>query len=516
MTNGTDWLDVAQLTMTPAVINGFPRAAIVYPSITLDVPVAQPYGLYQGLLIAYGDIDNDGIRDSGEPWCYMTLRVEVGDKQVTIVAPAAVNLSGDPATFTNVVSVSAKNTGYLTLTKVKAIGTDFAGPDTLASDVFLFAPSNNLGYLLLNQTKSFNVWCSLPWGQTDGVYTGSLWVWDDSNNDGVIQSAEASNSVPISLAVGLKKVLNTTPPTLDLGIWTRGDVASAGFLAQNVGNVALIDARWLLAALDGGGPTIPTGNISITPAVAGAMAKPPIGLPVSVSSTCTVTIPAGTPDGLYQADMTFFEDEITPAANNYDVGEPFWSMNVRITVATPFVTAVPPNLNWSSDPGMQTGTQTMTISNTGPMSLNRLRWSFTNLVSGGNTIASSAISFFPTTAPILAPGASFVSSFSVLIASPTQAPGVYTGTFLVYEDRNNNATFDATEANDTVALSLTVNAVQKVDVAPVLVDFGKIARGTASSWLTFQLQNTGNVALNGMGWIEVPLLGASGTIPAAS
>ncbi len=516
MTNGTDWLDVAQLTMTPAVISGFPRAAIIYPTMTLSVPVTQPYGLYQGLLIAYGDIDNDGVRDADEPWCYMTLRVEIGDKQVTIVAPAVVNLVGDPATYTNTVSVSAKNTGYLTLTKVKAIGTDFTGPDVLASDVFLFSPSNNLGYLLLNQTKSFNVWCSLPWGQTDGVYTGTLWAWDDSNNDGVIQSAEASHSVPISLAVGLKKVLNTTPATLDLGIWTRGDVASSVFLAQNVGNVALMDARWLLAALDGGGPTIPVGNISITPAVPGAMAKPPVGLPVNVSSTCTVTIPAGTPDGLYTANMIFFEDEISPAANNYDVGEPFWAMNVRITVATPFVTAVPPTVNWSCDPGMQTSTQTITISNTGPMSLNGLRYSFTNLVSGGNTIASSAITFLPSVLPPLAPGASLVSSFSVQIASPTQAPGVYTGTFLVYEDRNNNNVFDATEANDTVALSLTVNALQKVDVAPVLVDFGKIARGTASSWLSFQLQNIGNVALNGLSWVEVPLLAASGSIPTAS
>ena len=158
-----------------------------------------------------------------------------------------------------------------------------------------------------------------------------------------------------------------------------------------------------------------------------------------MSATFTVTVPVGTPDGLYQGDFIFYEDEWLPAGNAYNVGtEPFYLMPVRINVTTPFVSAVPALIALTSDPGLQTGSATLTISNPTLLALTHLRYEISDLVNGPFSIASTAVTFVPETLPNLVGGASVMASLSVSLASPTQPPGLYTGTFMVYEDRNSN------------------------------------------------------------------------------
>lgn len=521
LTDGFNTFDTANITV-PASLNDVTAGELRYFNMNAFVPALQTHGVYTGSMIIYGDIDDNGIYDPlNEPGCEVLLRIEIGDQELSITTPAAVLLNGTAASTTSSVFITTQNTGSLALTRVKVQGTNLIpqvpGP-IIASSTFQFLPSALVGSLVINQSRTFSTRVAVPFAQPSGIYEGTIWAWEDANNDGLRQPEETTASVPVTLTVTYIKMLQTSPGSLNLGMAARGDTASASFIAQNIGNTSLIDARWEKGILTGPTP-IGAANTTITPDPIGSMATPPVGLPINEVSTLTLFIPTGTSDGAYSGTMVFYEDEFNPALNNYDAGvEPFFNFPVSIQIATPFISVTDPIVIPASNPVGQTASLTFTVSNTGSIAFKNLRYSVTNLVSGPNQILSANISILPATFSALVAGQTQNAEISAWLFPATSVlPGIYTGTLTVYDDRNFNGIRDGHESFASTFVSLTVNAYPALNIIPASVNAGKIARNTFSNPINITFQNTGNVPLAGLTWNKNDMFKDPGIfVPAAS
>ncbi len=521
LTDGTSFFDVANISVTPDPSLSINAGELRYVDVTADVPSLHSLGIFTGNMTIYADVNTNGTRDPDEAFCTLLLRIEIGDQEITLVSPPQINLSGAAASQTNSVFVSLKNTGSLTLSRVKVETTELTPvvPGTnIASTAFSFNPSRDIGPMVLTQTKTISTSVNIPVGQPPGTYTGVLWAWEDSNDDNIIQAGETATSVPVVLSANYIKALKLVPNTVNFGIMARGDIASAGFLAQNIGNSALLDARYSKQPLVAGAGTINTSQITIIPDPIGAMVTPPPGFPVSEISTISVLIPNGAVDGSYVGSMTFYEDDFNPGLNTFDSGtESNANLLVQLQVVTPFVAVNPDPITFAAmDPLGWTATKSLEISNSGLITFKHLKFTMTDLVNGGNIIPVASISILPTIFPALAPSAIEQASVSVNVDSFTTPPGLYSGTLSFWDDRNNNDVKDSWETVTNVDVNLPINSYSALDIIPATFDAGKIARGTFSTIYEIPFRNTGNVNISGLTWSKTSLASGSEFIPIAS
>lgn len=519
LTKGSDILSAGQLSVVPAPAPGLTNGAIGTAELRADVPASQPYGVYWGKITIYGDIDLNGAFDPDEPWCSCDIRLEVGDQDLQIINPPPLSLSGPPAQTTPAESVSVKNTGTLTLNRTKGVVTDLIGPgDPIASSALVFVPSPLIGNLLLGQTKTVAVQANVPWGQTAGVYTGTLWMWEDGDNDGIRHPLETAASIPLALTVTSQKVLQLQPNVIDLGYATRNDVLSASLLAQNIGNAALSDPRWHRNPLVSGGNSIPTSSLSILPNPLPTMATPPVGLPVSEPATLTVNIPTATPDLVFQGISYFFEDDHNPLLNLYDPGmEPAASLTIRVQVVTPLLSVAPATINLpAGNPATDSASAACTVTNSGLINLVNLKSRITDLTKGADSIPSSSVTILPALPVTMVPGQVLTASISVHLGPFWQPPGVYSGQWTIWDDRNHNDLIDAWEFAAIAPVQATVLPMPRLDILPTTIDAGKIARAMNSLPLIIGFRNTGNVDLSGLAWSASALQKPPDEIPAAS
>lgn len=520
LSDGVDTFDAANIA-SPSFIANVTAGELRYFDLSAAVPLLHKHGVFTGFMTIYGDINDDGIFDvADEPWCEVKLRIEIGDQELKITSPVNVLLNGTAASTTPSVFVTAKNTGSLALTRVRAQGTELIpqvpGP-SIASSAFQFLPSSLVGSLVINQSRTFSTRVVVPVAQPSGIYDGYIWTWEDANNDSIRQPEETTASVPVQLTVSFVKTLQTSPTSLNLGLAAKGDLATASFIAQNIGNTSLIDARWEKNILSGPTP-IAAANINITPDPIGFMATPPVGLPINEVSTLTLTVPTGTADGNYNGTMVFFEDEIAPALNVYDAGEPFFNLPVTVQIATPFIGVTDPITLPASNPVGRTASASFTVSNTGSIAFKNLRYSVSNLISGANTINASEIVILPASFTALPSGSNQGAEISVNIFPATAVlPGVYSGTFTIYDDRNFSGSREVHETQAVSVINLTVNSYPRLNILPATIDAGKIARNTYSPLIPIGFQNVGNVPLNGLNWVADDLFKSPGIlVPAAS
>lgn len=521
LSDGTDIFDDAHMTVPADVLNIAP-GELRYFDLSAAVPAAHTKGVFIGSMTVYGDLDTDDTFDtSDEPWCDIKLRIEIGDQAIAITAPVEAVMAGNAASSTNQISVTTKNTGSMALSRVRTQGTDLIATSgaVIASTSFQYSPSALLGSLVINQSRSNSAWVFVPFGQSPGLYEGSIWSWEDANNDGIRQPEETAASIPVKLTVTTLKAVQTSPTSINLGVMARGDLATASVLAQNVGNTGLVDARWEKGILNGPTPIAAT-SIAITPDPVGVVVAPPVGLPENIVSTLTLTIPTTTSDGLYNGVMVFFDDDIDPALNVFNTGlEQFANLTVTVQVVTPFFTVNPdPIVIPASDPTGPTASGAFTISNSGSIAFKKPRYSISNLANGASTIASSTVKIVPAAISALLPGQNEAAEISTTVSPATAyPPGVYSGVFTIYDDRNNNNVRDAYESFLAVPVNLTVNSYPRLDIIPASFDAGKIARNTFSPTLRLGFRNTGNTPLNGLIWSKSDLFKAPGVlIPVAS
>ena len=328
-------------------------------------------------------------------------------------------------------------------------------------------------------------------------------AWEDSNQDNIRNATEEASSTPIVLIVNYIKSLDLAPDTINFGIMARGDYNSISFLAQNTGNINLLDARWQKYPLVAGAATINESAIAIDPSPVGAMPAPPPGLPESQVSTISILIPNGVSDGLYSGAVVFYEDEFSPGADSYDVGEPKADLTVQVQLVTAFVNISPDPINFANvDPVGRTATVTFDVANSGMIKFKHLKYSLTSLINGVFSIPVSQISIAPATFSNLDPGNSQIGEISVDVSPVSLLPGLYSGTINFWDDRNDNNIQDAWESVSIADINLTVNNFGRLNILPATIDLGKIARGTHSAFIDIPFQNTGNIDLVGLNWIK--------------
>jgi hypothetical protein len=505
LSDGFDPFSAALIT-PPVSVPDIVPGELRYFNLSAYVPLFQKHSTYMGTATVFGDINSDGFLDPGEPFHEFNLRIEVGDQEVSIDSPATLVLSGNAASITPPEFVTIKNTGTLALTRVKAKVSEFVpvSPGTnIASSTFVYNPSAIIGSLVPTQSSTFSGAVNIPFAQTPGDYEGTLWVWEDANNDNIIQSEEASASISIELEVVYVKELQTSPAIINLGFLARGDLASASFLAQNIGNTDLKDARWQLNPLVGPGNINP-GNFSISPDPVGAMATPPVGLPNSTPATFSLTVPTGAADGIYAGSMIFYEDEFEPLLNSYNAGlDPNFSLQINVQVVTPFITINPDPINIpAGNPTGRTGSATFTISNSNLIDFKSLQYNISNLVNGSHVIPAGNIAILPNSFSPLLIGQNESIEISAVLGPQTLAPGVYSGNITIWDDRNQNNGLDGWETGVPAEIRVSVNSYPMLDIVPTLLDIGTIARGTTGSPVNIGFINNGNVDLNGLAWTK--------------
>jgi len=520
LSDGTDLFDDANIIFPADVLNIAP-GELRYFDLGAAVPPAHANGVFIGSMTVYGDLDTDDTFDTAdEPWCDIKLRIEIGDQDIAITAPVEAVMTGNAASSTNLISMTTKNTGSMALSKVRVQGTDLIATSgaVIASSSFQYFPSSLLGSLVINQSRSNSTNVFVPFGQSPGLYEGALWSWEDANNDGIRQPEETAASIAVKLTVISLKALQTSPALIDFGIMARDDLATVSFLAQNVGNTSLVDGRWYKGSLPANNPFRPT-NITITPDPVGAVAAPIPGFPENIVSTFSLSIHPGASEGAATSIVVFYDDDINPALNLFDAGEQFANLTVKVQVATPFFSVNPdPIVIPASDPTGPTASGTFTINNTGSIAFKKPRYSVSNLVNGAATIASSTIKIIPPAISALLPGQNESAEISTTVSPATvYPPGVYSGIFTIYDDRNNNNVLEAHEGFLAVPVNITVKAYPRLDIIPATFDAGKIARNTFSPVLRLGFRNTGNTPLNGLIWSKSDLFKAPGVlIPVAS
>jgi len=522
LSDGFDSYDSANITLPPPVTNIAP-GELRYFDLSAYVPLFQKHGIFVGNMIIYGDLNGNNIQEPDEPMCELSLRIQIGDQKIEVVSPAQVNLAGTPASTTASVFVTVKNSGSLIISRARTAAEDLVSVipgDLIASTAFSFSPGAFLGSMVPGQSRTFSIRLNIPFSQTPGIYNSTLWTWEDANNDGIRQPEETAASVPILLNIAYVKELRTSPTSQNLGFVACGDVASVSFLAQSVGNTSLDDVRWHIVSLVGPFSSITAGNITFAPDPIGFVATPPVGLPVNQSATITVTIPTSSGDGLYLGNMVLYEDDFDPAGNTYNSGlEPSFSMPVQVHVVSPNVGISPdPIVIAPSNPTGQTASASFVITNSSLINYRHLKYTFTSLVSGANSIPVASITMIPSSLPALTVGQTQNVQISVNIASFSQPPGIYEGNISVWDDRNNNNVVDSWETSAPALIRLTVNSFPRIELYPPTdpVDLGKIARNNFSGEQTFSLRNVGNIALTNLIWNSDDMYMGAEFIPAAS
>jgi hypothetical protein len=379
------------------------------------------------------------------------------------------------------------------------------GPTTIPATASVFTPSP-IGMILVGQTVTGYWSVNIPAATPAGVYVATLTAWDDSNNDAIMQAAEASTTAVLQLTVNAKRVLKVIQNPLNLGLATEGSLVQAPIEVQNVGNIPLALVRGKSAALVGGVDTIPAANATFSD---------PIGaIPVGASVIATVSVSIGAPraNGTYNGTFLVYEDYNPADGAHQPAAEEYANFSVIVQVGKKGIAVTPMVDLGNANPGAIPSAG-FTVTNTGDFPLQRVRWLASDSWSGSVAIASANLGLAPA-APFVINVAGNRAAVASLTIPPFTPPGTYIGTHTVWEDENNDGIVQPGEASATFNTRVTVLTYQALDLLPTLVDFGTLTAGTTSHWIEVGFRNLGNVALSGFAWTFTALDdGLGNTIP---
>jgi hypothetical protein len=497
--------------------SGITAGTIFTREISINVPALQSHGNYVGNM-AWLFEDNilvDGVRkvtDPTEPQSGFRVACRVGDLSLDLVE-AGLSVSGDPSMLSGSVNFSIKNTGSLTIARPKATATVLLGPASIPATASIFLPSS-IGYIVSNQTKTASWKVQIPANSPDGVYTGNISVWNDSNNNNQIDPGEAIDTGTLQLTVNLKRVIEVLPKPVLMGVTTENSSKSANFNIWNRGNMPLADLEGLAADLSTlAGDIIPGSSVFFD--------IPAAALAEGAFAVATVTVVVGPQiPGNYSGIMRIYDDYLPPLLSwTTEESDPF---ELRLTIGKKSFTVSSPVSFADSAPGATVvslpGPQ---IVNTAAIPLSKLKWAAGDLISGANVIASTSIGFLPAAPVSVGVGAS-VNFTGNLILNPYQPsthipPGLYTGTNILWEDDNGDGVLDAaTEASGTFLTRINILPVSTLDIETDPIDLGDVLQDQGSAMVSVTVRNTGNVDLNTFIWTFTNLVQGAETIDGIS
>ncbi len=494
--SGADVLNQTDYDFPPTSPFAVAAGAFFNRQISVNVPLAQPQGIYLGSSSWLFEDENAPLttRDPSEPSDWFNVRCRVGKTDLDVVENSLA-VVGDPNTTTTAASYLVDNTGSLTLSNPRATATALIGPQTLPASCSVFAP-NPMSYILSGQTSPAQWSVNIPPMTLAGVYTGTAYVWNDPDLDQVRDPLEASDSIALQLTVNSKKVIEIVQTTLDLGNVPPGGTASGTIEIVNRGNIDLDLLRGLSDQVTYLTNVIPAASITFSPQPISAGA---LSVGSSVLASITVVVGPYQPEGTYSGIQTVYDD-YDPANAGFDSGtEENATFTLTLTVVKKSLSVTDP-VDFGSVSPANSYTTGFTVTNTSAVALNRLKWFPVDLGNGVATITTGMFSFTPTSPFIVNAGATSPAVASITIASAT-LPGLYSGIQTLWEDENNDGIIQSNEASATFELRVTVTDYPWLNIVPAVVDFGTMAPGETSAAIEITVENLGNVVLTSAGFV---------------
>ena len=483
--------------------------------VNISIPSGQPYGDYassnNGYWIYNDDNPSDSTRSSGEASYSFTLTCQVG-KQALDIAEDSISVSGDPNKETEKVTFNVKNTGTLDLNAVTAtasalVSSDGSHPD-ISEDSNLFDPAL-IGAISVDQTKQSQWSVNIPATTPAGDYVATLTVWEDSDNNGEINGAEALDKASLHLTVNAVRVIDVIQDSLDLGWCTENSTLSGNIEIYNAGNIDLTNLTAQSADISSSIDTIASNDITFD-------ANPIGSLAIGNSIIATVTVNVGSPkaDGTYNGDQIIYDDYNSNDGSYDSSKEESDTFNLIVKVGKKSVyetdSSNPPIDFGSQDPN-NTYTQSFKVYAGTAVPLSKLKWkNITAFTSGAHSFPISNLTFTPT-GPFSVSGGENTDCTASLIVDQYQYAGDYTATTTIWEDENDDDIIDDNEASATFNLKITVNSQPALVLNDSQIDFGNVAQGATVS-VDIGFRNTGNIDLTSFSWLFSDLQGADDSI----
>lgn len=505
----------ADYGFTPGGLFSVPPGQVFFATITVAIDAAQPPGFYSGSFGWLFDDDQMDGRGAPDPEDPFIISCQVGSKEIQVTTTGPIIATGTPYALSTTAPYIIKNIGTLILATPKAaLNSDLIdGANTIPSTAAVFTPAL-FNYMNPNQSKAGTWAVQVPSGQAIGTYTGTLKVWDDANNDDIPDVLEASDTISVELRVLGKRVISVAPSPLDFFFVPSGQSAEGEFILSNVGNVDILGPGELikfktfdLNPTVAGPPSISSANITFdpTPTLSNNL---PVG--AFVIATASVAVPLGQTSGPYEGNQIIYDDYNTQNGAYDAASEEFASLKLKLIVGEKSIQVLSPVNVGSGNPEVSVSSSFI-VKNLTSIPLSKLKWEEDPLVSGANSIASSAITYsFPGPFSISSNGSRSVLG-SVLIP-PFQPAGLYKGDITVFEDEDGNNVCNGFEASATFELQITVNVFADLALTIGSLDAGTLNIGETSSDFLVFYQNRGNVPLNNLGWLPIDLVGPTSTI----
>jgi hypothetical protein len=419
----------------------------------------------------------------------------VGNHSLDILE-AMVTTSGPPSSLSDPGNFTVENTGTLTVSNARATATELIGAETIPADASVFSPAP-VGSLVTGQTRTVTWEVNVPANTLAGTYNGTITVWNDSNNNGLIDAGEAFTDAPAEFEVTAKRIIEVLPDVLDLGWATENSTTEGTIEIINRGNVILTDLTGLSSTITNAAmDTI--SNITFIP--------DPIGtLDIGDSFIATVSVTVGAPQstGVYSGDQRVYDDYQAPSGS-YTVDEESDTFELRISIGRKDVDVDPLVEFGSNDPGQTVSSLLFTATNLTVIPLSRLKWFKADLSNGTDIIPVASFTFTPPVLPDtyfgLGSAASNNSCQGELTIGAYAPPGTYYGEQTLWEDDNGNNIIDPKEASATFIASITINPVNDLDIVPAVVDLGTVEAGQSSAMIDVDITNNGNTVLNSLTW----------------
>ncbi len=465
-------------------------------SITIKTGPDQPPGNYVGNSAwLYDDSDEpvDGIREIDDPNDSFSVLCQVGGKSILLMNDPITITGAEPGKISASATYSVQNNGSLMLARPMASATI-----NIPGAGFNLLPAV-FSYMNSGQTKSGELSVLVPPGTLPGVYNGTLSVWNDYDNDGVLDPTEAQDTAVLQITVVSKRVLRVVPNPANIGFVPPGQTGSITISIINDGNVNIVNPvcihKVALNAVAAGPTPIPAANITMIgdPATANL----PIGATVNVD--VTVAVPAGQTGYPYSSEQVIFINDDGDIPPVWDAGEPGATFTLSLTVGQKQL-SVDPLVDFAVISSSGSHNRLFSVKNLTNISLSFGRWqTITPLTNGAITIPSSMFEFLPSAFTVSSGGTKSDCIASLTIVA-NQVPGVYTGVFKAFEDDNANSVPDVFEASDTFQVRVEVGTIPSLNIIDVSLDAGTLAPGGSTAVFNVSYQNVGNVDLNNLVW----------------
>ena len=475
---------------------------------------------YIATFTIFEDKNDDGIIQDTEPYVNFYARISIGRIEFVVtpgeiqaigVNPSTTATTGDFPYFNN---LTIRNTGELDLSRVKLSMEDLKDSNghTIDASNVILDYSTLTSPLQPGQTDDFSISVFVPAGSRCATYTTDLYVYNDDNQNGVMDSTEYRQMTKLVVYVLPTYKLQVTNHMVNMGGAQSGiheTVKIQSFECRNTGNIAIEDLKFI--ANDFVHETI-SGNV-----IPKARVEFPDDLcPDKVESgdffspTISLTIPANTDDGRYiSLTMTIYNDH--NHNNVLDADEAQDTFQCMIDIGNLRFILDKTELNVNGSPNEPSTQDVMAMTNNGTLDVSNLVATSTELTGpGGEIIPANACVFNPTNAGTIIKNQSKTMKWGVDIP-PAVAMGTYTCTITVWGDSNGDGKIDEGEPQKTITGNLYVRLKPSIDVLADTYEMAdSLCTGNPPVEGCVEIANSGNMPVSNITYVLEPLkLGGS-------